>query len=455
MDDIATFWKPVYNAFSPVGVVDPADVSRFFVDRSQSDPTASIVQRLRIGLQNSIGQRKHYKGLLTGHVGTGKTFELIRLGQELRNDFFVVVFAGDTSLAVETANQFDVLLGMGVAVYKAARSYGLNPNRGRITKLLRSMAKFVRKFDQRREFTLNLDQLLKQVAVVGGAAVGGFVGGPPGAAVGAAVLGAATHLQLKVGDELVQTLELPANRDEVISALNEVMLDVETQSAKPVLVITDGLDKTPPGRARMLFADSPLLTEPACAMLYAAPIEFYHRLSAGTARNLFDVYSILPNPPVQTRPATGDDWRNSRAPNQAGLSVMRQVLEQRLRALAHDPDDVISADARTMLAVGSGGVMREFVRNVREAGTTAHVLGVREIDEEVARRVLAGHRQQLMPMLTVARREAIKRVLHHGALCGAEHEAVEDELIRSLHLLSYHGADDAWFDAHPNVLPLL
>jgi hypothetical protein len=43
-----------------------------------------------------------------------------------------------------------------------------------------------------------------------------------------------------------------------------------------------------------------------------------------------------------------------------------------------------------------------------------------------------------------------------GELSGGQRETVEDELLRSLHLLSYQDdSGHSWFDAHPNVLPLL
>jgi hypothetical protein len=121
-----------------------------------------------------------------------------------------------------------------------------------------------------------------------------------------------TRLELKVGDEQVKTLEQPLNRREIIGAVNKIIEGVRAQAGKPLLIITDGLDKVPAIRARKLFADSALLTEPACALIYTAPIEFYHRLTAGHATNLFDEYKILPNPAVQKRPLTGDNWKMER-----------------------------------------------------------------------------------------------------------------------------------------------
>src|SRR5262249_4459584 len=103
METVRQFWRPIINDFNPVGTVRPEDIAKFFVDRYASDPTHSLVQRLQLNLQNSLGQLNPYKALLTGHVGSGKSSELIRLGQTLEDDFFVVWFDAEMSLAAEKA----------------------------------------------------------------------------------------------------------------------------------------------------------------------------------------------------------------------------------------------------------------------------------------------------------------------------------------------------------------
>lgn len=315
------FWRPIINDFQPIGPPRPDQVGRFFVDRHEDDPTRSLVQRLKSNFSNSVNQPKLYQALLTGHIGSGKSSEMIKLAQELVQDFFVVYFDAESSLTPETANHFDVLLGMGLAVHKAAQEAGLKPSDKFAQNLVKSLAKFVRKYEDRKGFTLRLDPLLKQV-VAGAIGVGAWALGAPAAAAfgtAAAAAFAVTRLELNIRDELIKTLELPANRQELMGALNDIITWVQQQTGRPVLIITDGLDKVSAKRARLLFASSTLLTEPACALIYAAPIEFYYRLIAGHATNLFDDYKMLPNPPVHKRPPTGEHWQIERGPNEDGL----------------------------------------------------------------------------------------------------------------------------------------
>jgi hypothetical protein len=454
------FWRSTFNDFNPLGL-RPEDVASFFVDRHEDDPTRSLLERLKVGLLNSMGQPQTYKALLTGHRGSGKSSELMRAGQDLVHDFFVVWFDAEQSLA-DTATHLEVLLGMGLAVHAAASAAGLRPADRLANDLVKSLAKFVRKYEERKGFTLKLDQLLKQVFAIALVAGASAVGGPPAALVaGAAVVGAGQvfktfRIELNVRDDLVKTLELPANRQEVIGALNEIIEDVQDKAGKPVLIITDGLDKVSATRAQLLFAESALLTEPSCALVYAAPIEFYHRVGVEQALNLFDDCAMLPNLPVYKRPPLGDHWKLEREANEDGMQVMRKVVTKRFEARGRAVDPLVTPQALDVLVRMSGGVMRELVRSFRDAATFAQLRDTMQIDETIARDVVNQRRQSIAPQLNAEHRQALQRVLREGTLRGGQSAAVEDELLRSLHLLSYRDDRDTfWFDVHPTVLPLL
>jgi hypothetical protein len=179
METVHEFWRPIINDFNPLGQVRPEDIERFFVDRNEDDPTRSLLRLLDLKFRNSRDQPKPYKALLTGHVGSGKSSELMRLGQQLADSFFVVWFDAETSLVIENANHFDILLGMGLTVYQGAEAAQLKPDKRLVSSLLTSLSKFVRKYEERKGFSLNLGQLIKQVFsmvfVAGASAIGGPV----------------------------------------------------------------------------------------------------------------------------------------------------------------------------------------------------------------------------------------------------------------------------------------
>lgn len=460
MATVEEFWRPIINDFNPIGQVRPEEVARFFVDRKENDPFRSVVTLWKQHLRNSVGQPRPYKALLTGHSGSGKSSELMRLGLELADDYFVVWLDGELTLVTETTNQFDILLAIGSAIYATAHAAGLNPSDAPRTELEKSLAKLVRKFEGRKRFSLKGDQLLRQVFamtfVAGAVAAGGL---PAVVPAGAFALGVdrvlrTARLELNVRDEHVRTLELPPNRAEVLDALNGIIEDVQTKAAKPLLLILDGLDKVPPARAQLLFADSVLLSEPACALVYAAPIEFYHRLQGGQARNLFNHYEMLRTVVVQKRPLTGEHWQLQREPNNDGLVTMRKLVMKRLEIHGLTVDEVIDPTALNTLAQTSGGIMREFVGYMQEAATLAQLRSKNKIDLSMAEDVVKPRRQEAALRLTTIHREALRSILQQGQLTGRQPE-IEEALLRGLYLLSYRDDDNAWFDAHPNVLPLL
>ena len=446
-------WREVIGDFIPVGAPRPQDLRRIFVDRYENDPTESILVQLRAGLLSRLDQPKPYQALLTGCRGSGKSSELMRLAQEVADEFFVVWFDAETTLNDYSVNQFDVLLGIGLAAHKAAQMAGLRPPQKLTENLLKSLAKVVRKYEDRVGFTLNLNQLLKQVTAL-------FIGaaaGPGGAALGATtgVMLASTKLELNVRDEFVRHLELPANRSAVIGALNEIIGWAGKKSLKPVLIIVDGLDRVSAARARLLFAESSLLSEPACALIYAAPIEFYFRIGARGANDYFTDYKILPNLPVVKRPPTGEDWRAERRDDNAAIEVMRKVVRKRLENRGLRQQAVVTDDALDVMAKMSGGVMRDLIRLFSEAATFAQALKRERIDEEIARKSVYKHRREMSGRMTVVHRNALVDVLKEGCLKNGNQTEVEDDLVKALYLLSYQSEDDTWFDAHPNLLPVL
>jgi len=450
-------WREVIGDFIPVGMPRPQDLRRIFVDRYENDPTESILVQLRAGLLSRLEQPKPYQALLTGCRGSGKSSELMRLAQEVADEFFVVWFDAETTLNDYSVNQFDVLLGIGLAAHKAAHQAGLRPPQKLAENLSKSLAKVVRKYEDRVGFTLNLNQLLKQVTALFIGAGAGAAAGPAGSALGAAtgVMLASTKLELNVRDEFVRNLELPANRSAVIGALNEIIGWAGKRSLKPVLIIVDGLDRVSAARARLLFAESSLLSEPACALIYAAPIEFYFRIGARGANDYFTDYKILPNLPVVKRPPTGDDWRAERQDDEAAIEVMRKVVRKRLENRGLQQRAVVTDEALDVMAKMSGGVMRDLIRLFSDATTFAQALKRERIDEEVARKSVYKHRREMSGRMTVVHRNALIDVLKEGCLKDGNQTEVEDDLVKALYLLSYQSGDDAWFDAHPNLLPVL
>lgn len=447
------FWAPIINDFQPLDSAWLGEMDKFYVDRAAGDPTNSALQLLKEGLLASLGQAEPYRAMLTGHRGSGKSSELMRLGEELADDFFVVRFDADITLDPATTNHFDIILGIGVSVFAAAQLADLNPAPKLADDLLKSLTKFIRKYEDRKEFKLNLAELLKQVAA-GIVKAGALAVGYPATILATAAF-EATKLELNVGDQHVRTLELPPNRIEIIGALNRIIEWIQQASGKRLLLIVDGLDKVATSRAKLLFADSSLLRDPFCAMVYAAPIVFYHRAAAWQAEHNFNAHELLPNVAVQMQLPADKHFVEPRELSQPGLAIMREVVARRLAKHGLDVDDVIEAEAMTLLAQMSGGVMRQLIKRFNLAATFAKMQGRNRIDRELAHKSVMKHRNELKIRLNADLRNGLLNVLRERMLCGGGAEPIEDEMLANDYLLSYRSGIDDWCDVHPNLLPLL
>jgi len=106
--------------------------------------------------------------------------------------------------------------------------------------------------------------------------------------------------------------------------------------------------------------------------------------------------------------------------------------------------------------LGIGGVIREAVRFIRDAAVSAQINGTFNIDSKIVNQVIDAQRREMRARLSAQHKEALVAVLKEGALVGGASEAIEDELLHAVYLLSYQGqGGEFWFDAHPNALFVL
>ena len=99
-----------YQVCNPEQPLQPDDDR--YVDLSASRGMRHIAELITWKIQNS-GADAQNKRLFTGHRGSGKTTELLRLQRELeRNDFFTIYLDTERLLDLGNLNYLDVLVAM-------------------------------------------------------------------------------------------------------------------------------------------------------------------------------------------------------------------------------------------------------------------------------------------------------------------------------------------------------
>jgi len=103
------------RVFDPREPLKGTELNSFYVNRPDNPRTDMMNLLQSMGLHGD-----HVKILFTGHTGSGKSTELNKLAEDLKNRFFIIPFAAQRSLPIAELTYVDVLLGMASALFKQA-----------------------------------------------------------------------------------------------------------------------------------------------------------------------------------------------------------------------------------------------------------------------------------------------------------------------------------------------
>jgi hypothetical protein len=357
------------------------------------------------------------KTLFTGYRGSGKTTELARLGEALRETHFVVPVNVEDQLNLGDVNYADLLVVLGLQVFQEAQASGVCLDPKMLDDLRFWYAEHVLEEDERRKLKSE-------------------VGGELNAVVAKVNVKLATDVPVR---EYVRR-EAQDNLSELFQRLNALLEHLAERSGKRTMVIVDGLDKMYDlKQVHDLFCQGAnALIEPRCRIVYTVPLSLYHTNDFEQVRMSFHRCRALPN--VKTHERDG-------APCAEGRAALRRVLDRRTMP------GLLTPEAADLLVDSSGGLLKELISLAREAALRARRLQgergpVQVGDVEYAATQL---RNTYRAMLTEEQyRELWKRHRDRRFV----NSPVARELMYNLSLLEYNGGD-AWWGVNPIVHRLL
>jgi len=402
--------RDAFLLLDPRWVLTGADLTKFYVSR-QDDPLSELAEELtlpRRGLPPKI--------LFTGHKGSGKSTELMRLAGRLDEQFFVVPFTVEESLDLFNMTYVEVLLVMGINLFQEAQTRGIQIKANLLQDLYDSL------------YTLFGETIERSGA---SAEVGGRLEGLFAWLKGNLLVGATTTVTKKI--------EVQPLASELLRRLNLIIADVQSKSGKDVLIIIDGLDKLSKEIADDVFKYSSLLTQPACRVVYTVPYALH--LSPGFAliKRTFDRDLILPNIKTHTR----ED-----KPDPEGLDTLRQVVLKRVAPSLFAPTAI------ERLVESSGGAVRDLVQLAQDSCKKAQVEDKSVVDEEVVSRVINAFADTYRVSLKREHYRHLRHIRRTKTLMDVNSQVTLD-LLQSLSVLGYSSQGRSWFDVHPIVWPLL
>ena len=335
-------WHDLYRLFDPKRRLEDRD-SDLFVERP-----GAVAERI-IG---DLEFEKNGKWIVCGSIGSGKSSELVHLGQKLWRDYTVIALdLPSSSTRVDRLSPAEVLFLIGAAALRKARDNG-EPVPTKIENGL------IDAFQGLLEPTarINVGEVLQGVALfvtnVMLPGVAPAVGATTGVARLAGGLLGGTTRNVQEGEPAIQ---------ELAYAVNLIFDDIRGRLQQPV-VLVDGLDKIQELPViRSLFTSSRLLSLPNAPIVYSGPITLMLSTFWNATGNVF-MRERLTNVVVQPPPP---EWLPlDPAKIQNGRQAMRKVVELRLKRLSLVPESLFAGSALEDLITASGGVLRDLIHLV-------------------------------------------------------------------------------------------
>ena len=388
--------------------------------------------------------------LFTGHIGCGKSTELLRLKAELESEgFHVVYFESSEDLEMADVDIADVLLAIARRISQSLESIKLAEPTG-LKRLLKRTAEILQTEYDLSEVELGLPKMegLPEMKMKANDK------GTFSLAFGIGKITAKARADSGLRERMNQFLG--PQKAELLAAINRELIEpaiaqLKKQGQKGLVVIVDNLDRIDAqkkswGRPQQeyLFVDqAEYLQKFNCHLVYTMPLALkfsddYGRLT----QRYHDEPKVLPM--VQIQQADGTDC-------EAGLQRLRQLVLARAfpeldesARLGKITEAFDHQDSLDHLCRVSGGHVRDLLRLLSEwiKKDRKHGLLTRETLEAVIR---ARRNEMAMP-IDDSEWELLRQVRQRKKVSGDDGY---QKLIRSRLVFEYRDRGESWFDINP------
>lgn len=315
--------KEALNSLDPEHALrTDAELGEFFITR----PSSPLVE-IRMLLQDTDRPQKF---LFTGHRGTGKTTELARLAQSLRDDFFIVHYSVKSVLNLFDLTDVDVILSMGLELIARATRENLAISPAVLSHIQNFTAQITRDTEVGSKDSAEVTGELNAKVVR---------------------LQARLHSEDATRETIRKTLS--GRLSDLLEQIDILSREVEKATRKRILVIVEDLDKADLETAKKLFySHANSLQAPEVSAIYTFPIALRHDNDFIQVENSFPEVRSLPI--LKTRLRDGNH-------NTPGHEALCDILTRRV------DERLFTPAALKCLAEFSSGIPREMIALARRA----------------------------------------------------------------------------------------
>jgi hypothetical protein len=441
--------EEVYRTLQPTPLVSSEELAAFYKGEVNDLRGGDKMQRMKQSLQRAYRDRLFFKAFFMGHQGVGKSTELSRLSENVRNEFSIIRFSAMKTLNPSTFQPLDVVLVMMAEVARCTSlpidqgGAGQTPPEARLREILDWFATEKETIEQAQSSMISLD--------------GG--GGLKADSLWGKVTGlfATVKGELKFnGNRKSEIIKHRVDRlDLLIEVANRLLDDcndlLRTATNKEWLFIGEDFDRggIPTARLEELFLTyGNIFKDLRTHLIFSLPISLCYSEKSPQLPFALDRRFILPDTPI---------FQLDKLPNQMGRAALVKVLEARLKPDLFEPDQMMR------LIVASGGNLRDLFALVNYAADTAALRAVDQIAARDAEEAIVNLRSDYERRLgqspydtqNISYPEKAARLvkIYEGDYDALITDGVIHSLLSARAVQEFNG--QRWFGVHPLVVDIL
>jgi GTPase SAR1 family protein len=402
--------KDIYNLFNPDKELVNDELIKYYVEIDQNETNIKELQyRLELGLET----REPIKLLFTGHRGSGKTTALKRLVTKLNERFFIVNYNAFDLLDNNDITYSDVLFSIITKILEKANKDNiyLGENLNKRAKTWGSSITRTTIAEKGKEGGINVNIPLYFLEIFG-----------------------KMKSETTTREEIRKEIEPRVS--ELIGIINDTVAEIE-KTGKQVLIIIDNLEKIDFAKALVLFHDhGTQLGQPKCKIIYTFPISI--KSSEKFMQIKINFTDVIIHSNIKIHYQDG-------LPYPLGRGFMKEIVERRV------PLDLFEPDALEYIIDMSGGVVREYIRIIRDSALRAITREKKIITKDIAIEVVNGLKNFYQAQLSDSDYDVLIDV------CKTKDIKRNEQLVGLLHNLSVleYKNDRSWCDVNPIVRSIL
>jgi DNA polymerase III delta prime subunit len=367
-----------------------------------------------------------HKILFGGHPGNGKSTELNKLvcDPRIKQQFAVIKFDAKELLDVNDIDITELLLVISLKILEFAdvRNIKLDDY-------------FKKRFDDLEGFFRKKMKVEEVRTRFRQSSMGAEAKISLGAKIPLVKLGSNFYAKIRGQHEfreIVRETYRP-RLTELTDLVNDLLIDIsEKNRPHDILLIVDGLDRTPLKPARKLYAEDGhhLSKIRNASLLLTVPIPLIHSTSAALIQGELGPITTLKNVRIKTRTRQVDEKTKT------NIAILEDAVRKRI-----EDQSLITSEALTMAVQYSGGVFRTLIDLIYQAAIKSAVLDGKQIGLKDMQDAVNEARINQKRPLTRSHWEMLLEIDDHKKfLTDGDEERLE--LLRGLYALEYINGEE-------------